>query len=168
MHMKRLRINKGGRPRVLREHDYGTPEAIAKRAAISPADHTKANCPLDTLLSRKIISQEAHDAADYWAALRAIVFGSAHVSASDLLQITSGGGSDAMDRSEAEAGYRLASSLMLAKSRQVFDAVENLVVHQRWPQWMFEYGISRNIQREKTLLGIAVLTGWKKDARKHP
>ena len=73
------RINKGGRPRKVKSaHDYGTPESIAKRAALSQGDPTLSTCPLDVMLSRKIISPEAHAAAVYFRSCYLIEYGSPH------------------------------------------------------------------------------------------
>lgn len=126
-------------------------------------DATLSTNPLDVLKSRKIISDEAHGAASYFAALRKIVFGKAHPGAIDLTAISSVGMPNELDRADAEIKYRDACNAMKAMSRASLDAVENLVVHERWPSWLINW--TRGTQsREYHHLsaGIAALLGWYK------
>lgn len=154
--------NRRGRPKLDRpKTDLGTPELIAKRMAASPADTTLSTTPLDVLKARQIISDEAHGAATYFAALRKMVFGKAHPGAIDLTAI-SGASPDEFDRADAEIKYRDACNAIKAMSRASLDAVENLVIHERWPSWLHnEAGkVGRDYQRFS--LGIAALLGWYK------
>ena len=153
-----------GRPKLNRPAiDTGTPELIHKRMMASPMDATLSTNPLDVLKSRKIISDEAHGAASYFAALRKIVFGKAHPGAIDLTAISSVGMPNELDRADAEIKYRDACNAMKAMSRASLGAVENLVVHERWPSWLINW--TRGTQsREYHHLsaGIAALLGWYK------
>ena len=153
-----------GRPRSNRPSvDFGTPELIAKRMAAAACDPTLSTTPLDILKARKIISDEAHSAATYWAALRKIVFGKAHPGAIDLTAISSASMPDEVDRAEAETKYRDACLAMKAQSRGCFDAVENLVVHEHPPAWLKTNNYGRHIAGYKRLSqGLAALLGWYK------
>ena len=147
------------RPRV----DLGTPELIAKRMAASPRDTTLSTTPLDVLKARQIISDEAHGAATYFAALRKIVFGKAHPGAIDLTAISSVGNPYELDRGDAETKYRDACAAVKAISRASLDALENLVIHERWPSWLVARTRSaqpRDYQHFST--GLAALLGWYK------
>lgn len=158
-----MRTNKRGRPRSDRpRHDFGTPELIAKRMAASPNDTTLSTNPLDVLKARGVISDEAHGAASYFAALRKMVFGKAHPGAIDLTAI-SGANPDEFDRADAETKYREACAAMKAMSRGCFDEVENLVIHEHWPSWMKANNYGRHVQGYKRLsLGLAALLHWYK------
>ena len=140
--------------------DSGTPELIMKRLQ-SSSDPTMSTCPIDVLLSRGSISQEAHSAAVYFAGLRKRVFGKATPGAIDLLA-TSGGRPDELeDNDEAESKYRDACLAIKHYSRTCFDALENLVIHERWPRWMREpNAVTRD--RDLALLGLAALLSWHK------
>lgn len=152
-----------GRPKLNRPAiDTGTPELIHKRMMASPMDATLSTNPLDVLKSRKIISDEAHGAASYFAALRKIVFGKAHPGAIDLTAVSSGSPHE-FDRADAEIKYRDACNAMKAISRASLDAVENLVVHERWPSWLLKW--ARGTQPRDYhhfSVGVAALLGWYK------
>jgi len=153
-----------GRPRLDRpKHDYGTPELIKHRITMAPKDATRSTTPLDVCLSRGIISDEAHAAATYFCALRKIVFGKAHPPAIDLTAATRGGMPDELDTADAEGKYREACAAMKCQGRASLDAVENLVIHERFPDWMFSYGKGAlDPDRRKFGLGVAALLGWYK------
>ena len=155
---------KRGRPRLNRPAvDRGTPELQYKRLMASPDDPALSTSPIDVLKARKIISDEAHSAAVYFAALRKIVFGKAHPGAIDLTAVSAFSGADEPDRADAEIKYRDACNAVKAISRASLDALENLVVHERWPCWM----VARTKAQQprdyhKFTLGLAALLGWYK------
>lgn len=151
--------SKRGRPPGNRpKHDYGTPELISKRMTLSPADATQSTNPLDVLLSRGIITPEAHKAAACFAAQRKIVFGKATTQAVDLLNV-SGGQPNEVNLPDAEGRYRRACQTVLRHGEKTFKAMESLVVHEQWPHWI---QIPRSVhwERRLVLLGIAALHGW--------
>lgn len=155
-----MRTNKRGRPRSDRpRYDLGTPEQIHKRAMLSPTDPTLSTTPLDVLKSRKIISDEAHTAASYFAALRKMVFGKAHPGAIDLTAVS--GMPNELDRADAESKYRDACAAMKAMGRASLDAVENLVVHERWPGWLLSQSM-HGTDYARFGTGVAALLGWYK------
>jgi hypothetical protein len=127
---------------------------------LSPTDPTLSTTPLDVLKSRSIISDETHTAATYWAALRKMVFGKAHPSAIDLTAI-SGSSPTEFDRADAESKYRDACFAMKAQSLASLDAVENLVVHERWPFWLTS-GSTHGTDYMRFCVGISALLGWYK------
>lgn len=152
-------MTKRGRPRLDRPAvDLGTPELIHKRLMASPKDAAMSTTPLDVLKSRLVISEEAHTAASYFAALRKIVFGKAHPGAIDLTAVS--GRPNELDIGEAEDKYRQACAAMKAQSRRSLDAVENLVVHERWPGWLSPRGGQNGSDYKNFGLGIAALLGW--------
>jgi hypothetical protein len=156
-----MRTNRRGRPKLDRpKYDVGTPELIAKRMAAAPNDMTLSTTPLDVLKARSIISDEAHLAATYWAALRKMVFGKAHPGAIDLTAI-SGSNPNEFDRADAESKYRDACAAMKAMSRASLDAVENLVIHERWPSWLVSKS-THGTDYMRFCVGVAALLGWYK------
>lgn len=155
-----MRTNRRGRPRSDRPRiDLGTPEQIHKRAMLSPTDPTLSTSPLDVLKARKIISDEAHTAASYWAALRKMVFGKAHPGAIDLTAVS--GMPNEFDRADAESKYRAACDWMKQQSRASLDAVENLVIHERWPGWLLGQSM-HGTDYMRFCVGISALLGWYK------
>lgn len=158
---------KRGRPRLDRpKYDFGTPELIKKRMTIAPDDPTRSTNPIDACAARGIISDEAHSAAIYFRALRKIVFGKAIPPAIDLNAVSSNGNPDEPDRGDAETKYREACAAMKCQSRPAFDAVENLVVHERWPEWLFAGQGKRVYAMSHFTLGVAALLGWYKGMRR--
>lgn len=152
---------KRGRPKSSRPAiDLGTPELIRKRMHISPADATQSTSPLDALKSKKIVSEEAHTAAVYFNGLRKLVFGKAHPAAIDLTAISSGGMPEELDAATAERKYREACNFVKGQGRQAFDALENLVVHERWPDWMFAGRGKRHAGQDHFMRGLGALHGW--------
>jgi hypothetical protein len=127
---------------------------------LSPLDATYSTTPLDVCLTRGIISDEAHSAATYFCALRKLVFGKAHPPAIDLTAASRGGLPDELDVGTAEANYRDACAAMRHQSRQALDAVENLVVHERWPAWLFGGKGNRDVSQKHFGAGIGALLGW--------
>ncbi|TAK98951.1 MAG: hypothetical protein EPO08_17765 [Rhodospirillaceae bacterium] len=150
------RIHKGGRPRkMLPDIDTGTPELMAKRFAMA-SDPTLSTCPLDLALSKGIIDRDQHTAAGYYAACRALVFGSPHPKALDLLRTS---GADRIpNASEAEAKYRNACADLRMRGPGVLEGIEDFVVHERFPIWLLRGTPSR--ARDRVMEGFAVLMGW--------
>lgn len=166
-----MHVSRRGRPRSDRpRHDYGTPELVLKRLSLSPQDATQSTTPLDVAHARGLISDEAHSAAVYFNALRKIVFGKAHPPAIDLTAISSVGSTpDELDRADAESKYREACAAMKCQSRQALDAVENVVVHERWQDWMFpKAGRHDAVGQRHFGLGIAALLGWYRGRQRKP
>ena len=161
---------KRGRPRENRPKvDFGSPELIRKRLNLVPHDPTQSTTPLDVAHAKGIVSDEAHSAGTYFNALRKIVFGKAHPPAIDLTATNSGGIPAEFDRAEAEAKYRDACAAMKCQGRQAFDAVETVVVHERWQEWMFNGDGGRHISAQRHFgLGMAALLGWYRGRQRKP
>ena len=153
---------KSNRPRV----DSGTPELIAKRMAVTPMDATQSTSPLDALRAKGVLSDEAHNAACYFGALRKLVFGKAHVRAMDLTAVSRGGVPEALDVAAAERKYREACAAVQGHGRAALDALENIVVHEQWPAWMFAGRGKREIAQRHFEVGAAALLGWYRGRRK--
>lgn len=154
-----VKIHRGGRkPKPKMDRDYGTPEIIAKRAAISQGDPTLSTCPLDALLSRQIISPEAHAAAVHFRSCRQVTFGSPHPKAVDL-NLISGSVGD-YDEQRAEDQYRDACSYLKSRARRLLDILENLVVHERWPTWLSKNYGGDQWDRARTGEAFATLLAW--------
>jgi hypothetical protein len=156
------RIHKGGRPRKnLPDIDTGTPELMAKRLAMA-SDPTLSTCPLDLALSKGFIDRDQHTAAGYYAACRALVFGSPHPKALDLLRTS---GADTIpNASQAETKYRNACEDLRARGPGVLDAMENFVVHERFPVWLLRGRPDR--ARDRVMEGFAVLMDWYRGRRR--
>ena len=154
---KRLkRIHKGGRPRkTLPDIDTGTPELAAKRRAAA-SDPTLSTCPLDLALSKGVIDRDQHTAAGYFAACRALVYGSPHTKALDLLRIS--GAATIPNSSEAETKYRAACEDLRARGPYVLEKVENFVVHEKFPLWLMANTPARS--RDRVMEGLGVLVDW--------
>jgi len=167
----RKKINKGGRPKNKPRPsiDLGTPELIMKRTQISPEDATLASCPLDAIKALRydkvhpVISLDAYNAACAFRATRQNVFGSPHPKAMDLLHATGGEptGGDATD----EAEFRRACDMLKSHGRGVFDAVDNVIIHERYPGWLKGKQSAHCPDRKKFMLGLSVLIKWAKTRR---
>jgi hypothetical protein len=157
-----VRIHKGGRPRSARnDADLGTPELIAKRIILA-SDPTLSTCPLDVALSWGVIDRDQHTAGGYFAACRALVFGSPHVKAMNLLRVS---GADTIpNTSVAEARYRVACEDLRRRGPGVLETVEDFIVHERFPAWLTQRAADR--ARAKTLEGLAVLLDWYRGRRR--
>jgi hypothetical protein len=157
---------KRGRPKSDRpKYDYGTPELIAKRLSMAPRDATQSTAPLDVLKARGLLSDEAHTAACYFAALRKLVFGKAHPQALDLTAVSTGGVPEELDVATAERKYRAACAAVRGHGPQALDALENLAVHERWPAWMFAGRGKRAADQRYFEVGAAALLGWYRGRR---
>lgn len=161
--MTRKRRSRGGRPKApLRPRiDLGTQQLQEKRLHISPKDQTLSTCPLDALKGRGLISDEAHSAAVEFRRCHHLKFGPPHVRAANILA-TSGG--DPTESAEAERRYRDGAQMLTRMSRQHFDAIDNLVIHERFPSWMF--GEPNSVARKKTLEGFGILLAWYRRSRR--
>lgn len=159
---------KRGRPRNDRPRfDLGTPELMLKRMMISPNDPTRATTPLDACLARGVISDEAYSAACFFAAIRKNIFGKAIPPAIDLTAVSRASRPDEQEDGNDLDNYGQACATMKAINRRSFDAVENLVVHERWPDWMFKGSVGKRADERKIFcLGIAALLGWYKGSRR--
>lgn len=150
-----------GRPRQDRpRHDYGTPELISKRITLSPMDATQGTSPLDVAHAKGLISDEAYTAAVYFAGQRKLVFGKAIPPASDLTAVSRGGLPDELDVGTAQRNYMDACTAMKCQGRQAFDAIENVVVHERWPDWLSTNRGQHTTNQKHFGLGCAALLGW--------
>jgi hypothetical protein len=130
-----------------------------KRMHISPADATQSTTPLDVLLARETISPEAHAAAAYFIGLRRKIFGKAHPGAIDLTAVSRGGMPEETDTTKAEIRYRDACAAVKRFGGRTFNATEDLLVHERWPEWI-KLPNSAHWERRLVLLGISALLGW--------
>ena len=163
-HSRRARrLHKGGRPRKAPQPtiDLGTPELAAKRAALA-VDPTLSTCPLDLALSKNVIDRDTHTAAGYFAACRALVFGSPHPKALDLLRTS--GSSSIPNASEAETRYRAACAALRQRGRGILSAVESFVVHERLPLWLLAN--TADTTRARTLDGLDILVSWYRGRRR--
>ena len=162
--MKKRR-SRGGRPKNAPrpKYDLGTEELLRKRMTIGAGDPMLSTCPLDVLLARRLISEEAHGAANYFAALRKMVFGKAIPPAFDLLAVS--GPPVELDSAKAEGKYRDACAVLSAQGRGPLNAVENLVVHEHWPVWLFTRG-PRSAERRRLETGLAALVTWYRGERR--
>jgi hypothetical protein len=155
-------VHKGGRPRkVLPDIDMGTPELAAKRRAMA-SDPTLSTCPLDLALSKGVIDHDQHTAAGYFAACRALVYGSPHTKALDLLRVS--GVSVIPNASEAESKYRMACEDLRTRGPYVLEKVENFVVHEKFPLWLIANTPAR--ARDRVMEGLAVLVDWYRGRRR--
>lgn len=157
---------KRGRPKLNRPRvDYGTPELIKRRMTIAPFDATLSTCPLDILKARRLVSDEAYSAALYFAGIRKRMFGKAIPPVLDLTAISGGPSEfDDIEAAGAEQEYRDACFAMKAQGRISFDAVENLVVHERAPGWLLSpTGGTQHGEQKRFMLGMAALLGWYKN-----
>lgn len=162
-HRRPTRIHKGGRPRkMLPDIDTGTPELVAKRAAVA-SDPALSTCPLDLALSKGVIDRDQHSAAGYFAACRALVYGSPHTKALDLLRVS--GTVTIPNSSEAETKYRLACDDLRARGPYVLEKVENFVVHEKFPLWLIANTPAR--ARDRVMEGLAVLVEWYRGRRRY-
>ena len=158
MKSSKRRVHKGGRPRKPKSTvDVGTPELVAKRAALT-ADATLSTCPLDLALAKGMIDRETHSAAGYFAACRALVFGSPHPKALDLLRTS--GASVIPNASDAEARYRDACDGLLRRGPGVLIAIESFVVHELFPAWLLQRRASPD--RDRVFEGFDALLDWYK------
>jgi hypothetical protein len=186
MHLKKIKIWKGGRRKAPEAKDYGTPEQQRRRILLAGGnpkpiedvngvvtrwvdasedekkhDTTLTTTPLDVLLVRGEITQDDHSACLYWLGLRKRVFGKATPEAVDLLA-TSGGRPDEMEDEslgKAEAKYRSACRVLIRAGESVLTTMENILVHEQWPDWLHERR-SAHWQARLTRQGIAALGRW--------
>lgn len=130
---------KGDRPRT----DLGTPEAQARRRLLAGAgDPVLAEYPLGMLLARGLIGREQHEAGCYYGFLYGRVVGRTQLSCAaiyDRLAAEVNAGRRAANEDEEKRHqdlFRLGKNRLLAASRRVCDATENLVVFGRLPRFL--------------------------------
>lgn len=168
------RVFKGGRPRTDRPAiDLGSPELLMKRASLAGPpikeivdgkevtflpDPAMTTCPIDILLTKRLISPEAYSAAVHFRACWLMIFGSPHAKAIDLTHVT--GPERLGDIERATEAYRGACETLRKFSVQHLDAVENLVIHERTPPWMRVTGGPHSHHRKRFMEGLACLLGW--------
>lgn len=133
-----------GRPRLDRPAtDLGTPEAQARRSLLTgAADPALAEYPLGVLLARGLIGREQHDAGCYYGFLYGRVVGRTQLSCAPIYdRLAADARADRRAANEDEERrhqdlFRLGKNRLLAASRRVCDAAENLVVFGRAPRFL--------------------------------
>jgi hypothetical protein len=166
--MKRRRKGRAGRPKAPPKPkiDLGTPELQRKRMLIvgtkpdDPRDMTLSTCPLDALLARCMISEEAHAAGVYFRACRLRALGSPHPKALDLLQVQ--GAAFTGPTSAAESNWREACELLRRRGAHILSAVESIVIHEQWPWWMSARKGKHPKDRRLFGIGMGELLAWHK------
>ena len=120
------------------------------------------SCPLDTLLTRKLITQdEYNDASDYrrWYTIAVKRPG-----------ISAPGGSmggDMVDDSkiaDAARKFKEIAAFLLKLGRPIKDAVDNAVVYERWPNVL--YGNQTKRADQYLFEGLAALSQWRRGERR--
>jgi hypothetical protein len=129
---------KRGRPKLDRpHHDSGTPELQARRLAlVGLNDPALAEYPLGIMLARELISGEEHEAGCYYAMLYARAVARTNLSCAHLYRrmLAESGRSTGLDdksQEHIERLFRQGKNRLLAASRLVTEATENLVVFGR-------------------------------------
>lgn len=145
-----------GRPK--KEEALGpTPELMAKKLAlVGPGgDVTLASYPLGVYLSRRIVTQDEHDAGVYYAYLAGRVLGKIHPGPA-----TEGAYNPHVDSAADEIiedRWRKACEILQGVSRQTKDAVDNAAVHMRFPRDVWDDSRQPN---PKLLNGLKALSKW--------
>ena len=127
---------KRGRPRKI-EAMGPTPELTAKKLAlVGPhGDPVLASYPLGVLLARRIINQDHHDAAIYYAYIRGRVLGKAHPG--PAVNGVYDPGVDDRAQEVIEPLWRDACAALMGVSRRAKDAVDNMAYYQRFPAFLW-------------------------------
>lgn len=132
-----------GRPNLDRPViDRGTPELQAHRERLAAGgDPALSEYPLGLLLARGLVSREQHEAGCYYAFLYGRSIGRTQVNCSYLFGAQAAGYADRHDLTDAELArlqslFRRGKNNLLAASRRVCDATENLVVFGRFPRFL--------------------------------
>jgi hypothetical protein len=73
-----------------------------------------------------------------------------------------------LDVAGAERKYRDACNYVRGQSRLAFDALENLVVHEQWPAWMFAGRGKRDTAQRHFEVGAAALLAWYRGRTRRP
>lgn len=141
--MKAWRSGQRGRPRNERPAiDEGTPELRTYRAALaSGADPALTEHPLGLMLARGLVTPQQHEAGCYYAYLYRRAVGRTQIACDRIyaqLVGSLGGGGEPSEATQAriEGLFRLGKNRLLAASRRVCDATENLVVFARPPRFL--------------------------------
>lgn len=123
------------------------------------ADQTLATNPLDVLKARADITDAQYAAAEHFRACRLAIFGSPHPVAVNLLR-THGMTYEA-ERAQAEYDYREGCRRLRRQSDIHFRAVENLLVHEVTPAFVWNPGR----KKAKALLeeALQTLERWHRD-----
>jgi len=162
MHVKKIKIWKGGRRKSVEAKDYGTPEQQYRRILLAggkpvPAEFDgkgsamrvtrwkdadeetqklaleRTSCPIDVLLLRGWLTQDEHTACVLFAGVRKILFGKPTPPAIDLTRATGGGAPEEISVPKAERAYRYACAKLMSAGGEVFKLIENVVVHEQMP-----------------------------------
>lgn len=169
MAKKRVRLNKGGRPRMERTGpDRGTPEQQLRRALLAgpgtnnqPSDPVMTSIPLDILKTRGLISLDQHSAGLDYAVLFAKVTG--RYKEAGIEAEGDGGEPDDATARKVMAEYRACANALLGLGRRTKDATDNLVIYRRFPEWLgvASQNPSRRAgadrERQAALRGLAIL-----------
>lgn len=199
MHVTKLKIWKGGRRKAPEGKDHGTPEQQYRRILLAggrpvPAEMDgkgsnirvtrwkdadedtkklaleRTSCPVDVLLLRRWLSQEEHTACVMFAGVRKLLFGKALPPAMDLTAATGRSAPDEWDIPKAEHAYRYACAKLRAKGGQVFKMIEDVIVHEQWPDgWRQWIALPRDKTKHWEALtmnaGVGALTDWAENRR---
>lgn len=149
MKSPRVKARRGRPPKQRTERDSPTPEHAMKRASLvgPDGDPVLAEYPLGVLFARRKITQDEHDAGLRYAALYGRVFGRTVPGPRNIPPELSEALEEACERK-----WRDAADVLMAHSRKVKDAVENVVVFGRPP---LQIGKFRAMQ-----LGLIALAAW--------
>jgi len=194
MHVKKVKIWKGGRRKVTEAKDFGTPEQQYRRIVLAggkpvPAEFDgkgsamrvtrwkdadeetqkfaleRTSCPVDVLLLRGWLTQDEHTACVLFAGVRKLLFGKPTPPAIDLTRASGASTPDEISIPKAERAYRYACAKLMAAGGEVFKLVEELVVHEEWPEnWRHWIGMPRKQTRHWEALammrGMEALADW--------
>jgi hypothetical protein len=144
--MKAWRSGRRGRPRSEQPAiDQGTPELRARRAALAGGgDPALTESPLGLMLARGLVTPQQHEAGCYYAFLYRRTIGRTQI-ASDRVyaRIAAGAGGEPGGGPLSEGAqvrmeglFRLGKNRLLAASRRICDATENLAVFARPPRFL--------------------------------
>lgn len=189
MHVKKIKVWKGGRRKVTEAKDFGTPEQQYRRILLAggkpvPAEFDgtgsskritrwkdadeetnklaleRTSCPIDILLLRGWLTQEEHTACVLFAGVRKLLFGKAAPPAMDLGMVTGRGLPEEHDIPKAERAYRYACAKLAACGCEIFKMVEDVVVHEQWTDgWRQWVGLPRD--RSKHWEALTLSKGMK-------
>ena len=161
MHVKKIKVWKGGRRKMSEAKDYGTPEQQYRRIILAggkpvPAEFDgtgssrrvtrwkdadedtqnlaleRTSCPVDVMLLRGWLTQEEHSACVMFAGVRKLLFGKATPPAMDPTATTGRGMPEDLDIPRADRAYRYACAKLMACGGEVFKMIEEVVVHEQW------------------------------------
>lgn len=141
--MKAWRSGRRGRPKSDQPKiDQGTPELRAHRAALAAgSDPALSESPLGLMLARGLVTPQQHEAGCYYAFLYRGAIGRTQIACDRVYaQMVSGAAGDSpLDESaqrRVQDLFRLGKNRLLAASRRICDATENLAVFARPPRFL--------------------------------